>query len=70
MGASLLLAELLFVLAGLYGVWLMSQPVSYVVSGILGLIAVERVQAHRDERKLHARIRAVAKRHLPGGKAA
>lgn len=65
MGASLLLIELVFLLLGVFGVWLMSHPVAYVVAGILGIIAVERLQARRDEERLHAAVRAAAKKTLP-----
>jgi phosphate/sulfate permease len=65
MGASLLLIELVFLLLGVFGVWLMSPPVAYVVAGILGIIAVERAQARRDEERLHAAVRAAAEKVLP-----
>ena len=65
MGASLLLIELVFVLLAVFGVWLMSHPVGYVVAGILGVIAVERVQSRRDEERLHAAVRAAANKVLP-----
>ena len=65
MTVSLLLVELAFLLLGVFGVWLMSPPVAYVVAGILGIIAIERVQARRDEARVKAAVRAAAKKVLP-----
>lgn len=65
MTVSLLLIELAFLVLGVFGVWLMNPAVAYVVAGILGIVAIERVQARRDEARLHARIRAAANKTLP-----
>lgn len=65
MAASLLLIEFVFVVLGVFGVWLMYPPVAYVVAGILGILAIERVQARRDEDRLHAKIREAARKTLP-----
>ena len=65
MTVLLLLVELAFLVLGVFGVWLMNPAVAYVVAGILGIIAIERVQARRDEERLHAAVRAAATKVLP-----
>lgn len=65
MAASLLLLELVWVLLGVYGVWLINPAVAYIVGGVLGIVATERVQARRDEARLHAAVRAAARKTLP-----
>lgn len=47
MNAALMALEVLFVLAIVVGVWLMYPPVAVVLAGVLGVVAVERVQAGR-----------------------
>lgn len=65
MTAPLLLIELAFVLLAVFGVWLMNPAVAYVVAGILGIVAIERVQSRRDETRLHAKVRDAARKTLP-----
>lgn len=47
MNAALMALEVLFVLATLAGVWLVYPPAALILAGLLGVVAVERVQAGR-----------------------
>jgi hypothetical protein len=49
--AALLALEVLFVLAVLAGVWLVYPPAALVLAGVLGVVAVERIQAGRKRRR-------------------
>jgi hypothetical protein len=53
--ALLLALEVLFVLAVLAGVWLVYPPAALVLAGVLGVVAVERIQAGRKRREVTRR---------------
>lgn len=55
----------LLALAMLTNIWW-----SMIAGSVLGIVAMEKALAAQREHRLHERIRAVAKRHLPGGRAA
>ena len=66
----LLTVELIFVVVGLAGVAMVYIPAALIVASVLGVWSMERALAANEARKLHARVREVAKRRLPGGRAA
>ena len=63
--------EVILVGLGLFGLTMLTNIWwTMIVGSVLGIIAVEKGLAAQRELKLHARVRAVAKRHLPGGRPA
>jgi hypothetical protein len=69
MGAFFLLTEVLLVAFGLIAVMKLTNVWwAILAAAVLGVVAMERVQAAHREGLLHERIRAVAKKHLPGGR--
>lgn len=55
-GLFFLFVEILCVLLGLIGVWAIYWPAAYVLGGLLGVLAMERIQAeHRAARRVPPR---------------
>jgi hypothetical protein len=51
MDLFLLTVEVLFVLTALFGVWQIYWPAALILGGVLGVVALERIQAqHRAAR--------------------
>lgn len=71
METFLLLVEVILVGIGLVGLTMLTNLWWTMIAGsVLGVLAMEKALAANREVRLKARIREVAKRHLPGGKAA
>ena len=52
MNALLWALEVLFVLAVVAGVWLVYPPAAVILAGLLGIVAVERLQAGRKRKEV------------------
>lgn len=46
MAVLLLVVEVLFALVALFGVWFVYWPAAFILGGVLGVVALERIQAH------------------------
>lgn len=66
-----LIVEVILVGLGLFGLMMLTNLWWTMIAGsILGIVAMEKALAVHNEARLKRRIREVAKRHLPGGRAA
>lgn len=66
-----LLTEIILVGFGLFGLTMLTNIWWAMVAGsVLGILAMEKALAARQQEQTYARVRAVAKKHLPGGRAA